>query len=593
MAATWPLDLLKRVEKGNPLSATDYDNNLSKIEDNVNYLAAQLLSRYNSFSDAILVMNTLGKSLIIDQPVDLGGGTVDCLGVGLVWLSEGNVITNGTLNVDGCSLTAGIYKLLEPSNLTLTGQLRNETFYLEWVGALGTGDIDDTAACEYVLKDRTFNLVNMHITLLGMYGYSRVLFLESNTTIEGNGFTTGFKALNGLGLRLMVQSELNYKENIHLKNFKTYNYGYPATDNDNDNGIYLNGIKHSSIEGTWHENARGHGIYARNYKDLTITNVYCKNIREQGIAATHGDELTLNMISGEGIGSHLIDIEPNAGDVVNDLNISNVMYLEPVVHSAVTLYGSTRDQINNVNLNNIRCSGLAVSNATNVNLNNVYIQGNDTIMDGYLVIFLCDTVSFNNTIVKGAADVSRRGAYITNSSNIFGEIITDVTDIGVDILQVENAKFKVIANNTPIGVRQRDGQHIQWDINTSASSYGFLITSADWGNKSTDLNLQLSGQAEYGIRMEGDVGDIHITGDVAEAAVKVSQSSTTFDGVVSYDNLIGYKRIMYMNAPPTSGAYSVGELVYKNNPVPGGMLGWVCTTAGSPGTWKNFGNIDT
>jgi hypothetical protein len=44
MAATWPLDLLKRAEKGNPLSATDYDNNLSKIEDNVNYLYVDMNS---------------------------------------------------------------------------------------------------------------------------------------------------------------------------------------------------------------------------------------------------------------------------------------------------------------------------------------------------------------------------------------------------------------------------------------------------------------------------------------------------------------------------------------------------------------------
>lgn len=27
------------------------------------------------------------------------------------------------------------------------------------------------------------------------------------------------------------------------------------------------------------------------------------------------------------------------------------------------------------------------------------------------------------------------------------------------------------------------------------------------------------------------------------------------------------------------------------DPTAGGVMGWVCTTAGSPGTWKTFGAI--
>jgi hypothetical protein len=44
-------------------------------------------------------------------------------------------------------------------------------------------------------------------------------------------------------------------------------------------------------------------------------------------------------------------------------------------------------------------------------------------------------------------------------------------------------------------------------------------------------------------------------------------------------------------AAPTSGTWAVGDIVYNSSPEAGGNMGWVCTGAGTPGTWKPFGNI--
>jgi hypothetical protein len=78
------------------------------------------LSNYDSFNGAVSAVSSLGKSLIIDQPIDLGGANVDCLGVGLVWLSEGNLISNGTVNINGCHITAGRFKIFN-DDVTLLG----------------------------------------------------------------------------------------------------------------------------------------------------------------------------------------------------------------------------------------------------------------------------------------------------------------------------------------------------------------------------------------------------------------------------------------------------------------------------------------
>lgn len=43
--------------------------------------------------------------------------------------------------------------------------------------------------------------------------------------------------------------------------------------------------------------------------------------------------------------------------------------------------------------------------------------------------------------------------------------------------------------------------------------------------------------------------------------------------------------------PPTAGTWVTGDLVWNSAPTAGGILGWVCVAAGTPGIWKAFGKI--
>jgi len=49
--------------------------------------------------------------------------------------------------------------------------------------------------------------------------------------------------------------------------------------------------------------------------------------------------------------------------------------------------------------------------------------------------------------------------------------------------------------------------------------------------------------------------------------------------------------IGYSTAVPTSGIWAVGDITYNTAPATAGYIGWVCTVAGTPGTWKPFGLI--
>jgi hypothetical protein len=52
-----------------------------------------------------------------------------------------------------------------------------------------------------------------------------------------------------------------------------------------------------------------------------------------------------------------------------------------------------------------------------------------------------------------------------------------------------------------------------------------------------------------------------------------------------------YPALLHLGGTPGYGTWKVGDIVYNTTPTSGGNIGWVCTTAGTPGTWKTFGAI--
>jgi parallel beta-helix repeat protein len=55
------------------------------------------------------------------------------------------------------------------------------------------------------------------------------------------------------------------------------------------------------------------------------------------------------------------------------------------------------------------------------------------------------------------------------------------------------------------------------------------------------------------------------------------------------------RRQLYGTQDPATATmtdtFNDGDICWKANPAAGGTIGWVCTTAGTPGTWKTFGAI--
>ena len=72
------------------------------------------------------------------------------------------------------------------------------------------------------------------------------------------------------------------------------------------------------------------------------------------------------------------------------------------------------------------------------------------------------------------------------------------------------------------------------------------------------------------------------TGSVFQNGYAVKNAGTAYSS--SLVRMLG-------TAAPTSGTYQQGDIFYNSAPASAGYIGWVCTVAGTPGTWKTFGLI--
>lgn len=91
-------------------------------------------------------------------------------------------------------------------------------------------------------------------------------------------------------------------------------------------------------------------------------------------------------------------------------------------------------------------------------------------------------------------------------------------------------------------------------------------------------------------------GDFYIDStcqDVALTCNPVSLDGAADLSVTNYGTRCSVSTSRGSVAAPTAGTWSAGEVVRNASPSAGGYLGWVCVTAGTPGTWKGYGLIET
>lgn len=134
-------------------------------------------------------------------------------------------------------------------------------------------------------------------------------------------------------------------------------------------------------------------------------------------------------------------------------------------------------------------------------------------------------------------------------------------------------------------------------------SFAHKVTTA--GSGTSNIRFVLYNQTTYGGVSEWWMPSlIHIPASAGLSdwdAVRLSRSLNAFPatGEAGTFALLGHQLLQLgggvrhysASAAPTTGAWKRGDVVWNTTPSAGGTPGWVCVTAGTPGTWKEMANV--
>lgn len=120
-----------------------------------------------------------------------------------------------------------------------------------------------------------------------------------------------------------------------------------------------------------------------------------------------------------------------------------------------------------------------------------------------------------------------------------------------------------------------------------AADYGIILEDTVQKAIISSCHIDNISGLDRAISIDSSTPNAHVFGNTSNAATTVFGAVNT----TRQENNSWNARVLYRSSAPSSGTWAVGDRVYNTAPSASGTIGWVCTTAGSPGTWKEFGNI--
>ena len=355
-------------------------------------------------------------------------------------------------------------------------------------------------------------------------------------------------------------------ENIKITNCELKNgYGSHLRLNGSNN-ILIENCDFHDISGT--TGNMGNAIYCHPVSNLTIRKCRCNNLME-------------NFLYLDGAS----DESPVKNVLVDNCYLQNTSHNnESTVSNCIGINGYCENVTvsNCVLINNgasIRCQG-----RYGYKPNNVFIYGNrcsDNIQNGLNIT--ADNVFIHDNIVYNCG---QDGIYILSSDNV-------------------NLNNNIIHNSNRHGIWCRGSNHLMINGNRIYdNTSGGLILGTDSDNPCnyvtiTNNEIYRSSTGTQGTGIQMLYGD-----DVKVNSCHVYNNTVNWDmhrvGVTNYVsqlnpayNQSGVNSIVYGTTIPVNGTYNLGDIILYKSPSAGGHIGAVCVTAGTPGTWKEFGSISS
>ena len=170
--------------------------------------------------------------------------------------------------------------------------------------------------------------------------------------------------------------------------------------------------------------------------------------------------------------------------------------------------------------------------------------------------------------------------------SINNHLVLSTTTLGSSVSESSLTKLGVLRNLTvdgPVNFSQALSVSAVNTDQINAKDFSIITNNEVEFKISSDGNIQIGNK-------DNTARKINMYGQVS---VNVNNPDPNIDLVVNNSMSLNNKKFMVDSGAPTTGKYRQGDVVWNNNPVTEGFIGWVCVREGEPGSWAPFGRIYT
>lgn len=234
-----------------------------------------------------------------------------------------------------------------------------------------------------------------------------------------------------------------------------------------------------------------------------------------------------------------------------------------------------------------------VGMSTNINVKNVYINSKNKL--AFATISQESTASFENISLNGSVRQYplslHKGLLTINGVKYFNE-------------RKATVYLPLKPNATNLAAKLPRGLYKSCRV---YSNYGntyltqlIMETGANW---LLDIHTNLSADGFYDVPQNKSYGDLFTNNEIGARRILATTTAgcpvnaylrceIEYLPESGYDVEIVSQRMPLFGASiPTTGTWIVGDRVYNSAPTAGQPKSWVCTVAGTPGTWVSEGNL--
>lgn len=223
-------------------------------------------------------------------------------------------------------------------------------------------------------------------------------------------------------------------------------------------------------------------------------------------------------------------------------------------------------------------------------------------------------IGFSNGILieEDASDVLIRNPFVTGNRR--AGIYTGHPSRAGDRVTIEGGE--IFDNSKDAGAGNQASIFVESQPNVTIRGVAIgragVSEGAIWGVRSDSAATLLtvedchvetlkSGGVGYSFGSSGDVGIVKsfknntvgagVSNGWGGVTIQVTESRVDTDGVTRR-TMRAARASLASDTTPNAGTFVKGDIIFYNDPDAGGRVGTVCTTGGSPGTWKKFGTVD-